>query len=134
MGCGEGPAVIVLDTHTWVWNAVAPKKLSRAARSTIDRATTIGISTMSCWEVTFLEATGRLRLDRGVRAWVTSALADDRITALPVSLEIALTAGAIATLRDPADRIIYATAVEHDALLVTRDERITAHDPARVVW
>lgn len=126
--------MIVLDTHVWVWHAVAPTKLSRAARSTIDRAATIGISTMSCWEVAFLEAAGRLRIDRGVRAWVTSALADERIVTLPLSVEIALAAGASSTLRDPADRIIYATAVEHNATLVSRDARLQEHDPERVLW
>jgi PIN domain nuclease of toxin-antitoxin system len=126
--------VIVLDTHTWIWHAAAPKRLSRAARSTIDRASAIGVSTMSCWEVALLEGTGRLRLDRGVRAWVAAALADDRITALPVSLNIALSAAASSALRDPVDRIIYATAVAHDATLVSRDSRIQEHDPKRVIW
>lgn len=126
--------MIVLDTHTWIWNAVAPKRLSRAARSTIDRATAIGISTISCWEVSFLATSGRLRLDRGTRAWVSAALADHRMTPLPVSLDIALVAGGLSTLRDPADRIIYATAVEHDAQLVSRDQRLHDLDPKRLVW
>jgi len=30
--------------------------------------------------------------------------------------------------------MIYATALEHDALLVTRDASIRAHDSARVIW
>ena len=50
------------------------------------------------------------------------------------SAEIALAAGNFRALRDPGDRIIYATAVEHDAALVTRDERLRELDPVRVVW
>ena len=36
--------------------------------------------------------------------------------------------------RDPADQLIYATAVEHDAVLVSRDGVIRDLDPRRVVW
>ena len=35
---------------------------------------------------------------------------------------------------DPIDRLIYATAVEHDARLITVDQRLRAADPARAVW
>ena len=54
---------------------------------------------------------------------------------LPVTREIALTGAAVAgRLRDPADQLIYATAVEHDAVLVSRDSLIRDLDPRRVVW
>jgi PIN domain nuclease of toxin-antitoxin system len=38
--------------------------------------------------------------------------------------------------RDPTDRIVYATAIEHGVKLVTRDEAIAEHDRPRslVVW
>jgi len=35
---------------------------------------------------------------------------------------------------DPADRLIYATAVAHGVRLITRDERISAFDPQRTIW
>ena len=38
--------------------------------------------------------------------------------------------------RDPTDRLIYATAVEHGVKLITKDEAIAEHDRPRslVVW
>ena len=89
---------------------------------------------MSCWEVALLEAAGKVKVDRGARAWVAAALGAERLQAVPVSVDIALRAGGLHGLHDPADRIIYATAVELDTPLVTRDERIAALDPARVIW
>lgn len=127
--------MIVLDTHTWLWSVVAPNRLSRPARSAIDRATEIGISTISFWEIALLEGAGRIRLTRGVRSWVRSALAaDPRLVALPVTPEIAIAAGSLVSMRDPGDSIIYATSVEHDAPLVSRDARLQEHDPKRVIW
>ncbi len=82
-----------------------------------------------------LERQNRLRLERGVLAWVRQALAHDRTQLLPVTGEIAVHAAAIgAAVPDPADGLIYATALEHGARLISRDARLKAHDPARVVW
>jgi PIN domain nuclease of toxin-antitoxin system len=126
--------VILLDTHVWLWHNVVPDRISRAGRATIERASEVGVSVMSCWELALLESAGRVELDRGVRAWVSRALADERTSAIPVTSDIALRAGGLHGLRDPADSVIYATAVELDLQLVTKDARITEHDPARVVW
>jgi len=127
--------VIVLDTHAWVWWRAASRRLSRAAAREVDRANSIGISTMSLWEVARLERAGRMVLDRGLSRWLSTALADDRIEVLPVSREIALTAAAVGGgVYDPTDQIIFATAVENDAMLVSRDQRLHDLDPTRLVW
>jgi PIN domain nuclease of toxin-antitoxin system len=127
--------VIVLDTHTWVWWRAASQRLSRTAAREVDRATSIGISTMSLWEVARLERAGRMTLDRGLARWLSTALADDRIEVLPVSREIALTAAAVGgEVYDPTDQLIFATAVENDAMLVSRDQRLHDLDPTRLVW
>ena len=127
--------MIVLDTHTWVWWRAASGRLSSTAAREIDRATSIGISTMSLWEVARLERAGRMALDRGLSRWLSTALADDRIEVLPVSREIALSAAAVGgEVFDPTDQVIFATAVENDAKLVSRDQRLHDLDPIRLVW
>jgi len=100
----------------------------------IDQAAEIGISAMSCWEVALLHAQGRMTIDRGVREWVRAAMTDERIRTVPISMDIAISAGELTTPRDPADRIIYATAVETGSRLVSRDAQLQDLDPARVVW
>ena len=90
---------------------------------------------MSIWEVARLERAGRMMLDRSLDRWLTAALADDRVAVIPVTPEIALTGAAFSgRLRDPADQLIYATAVEHDATLVSRDGIMRELDSRRVVW
>jgi PIN domain nuclease of toxin-antitoxin system len=90
---------------------------------------------MSIWEVARLERAGRMQLDRGLERWLAAALADDRVVVLPVTRAIALTGAAFANhLPDPADQLVYATAVEHRATLVSRDAAMLDLDPGRVVW
>lgn len=82
-----------------------------------------------------LEHAGKIDLDRGARSWTRATFAaDPRMTLLPVTPEIALTAGGLGRIREPGDSIIYATAVEHDASLVSRDGVLRELDPKRVIW
>jgi len=127
--------VIVLDTHVWLWVVIVPGRLSRTARRAIDRAPELGVATISFWEIALLDRLGRIRLDRSARSWARGSLAaDPRMVALPLTPEIALAAGELSAISEPGDSVIYATAVEHDAMLVSRDQRLLDLDPARVVW
>lgn len=119
----------------WLWWRIGSRELSQRAASEIGRADEIGVSAMSCWELTMLERRSKVRFERGASAWVRQALANDRTTLLPVTDRIAVRAGQLyPSLSDPADALVYATALEHDAMLVTRDAQIAAHDRERVIW
>jgi PIN domain nuclease of toxin-antitoxin system len=128
--------VIVLDTHVWLWQAAAPDRLSPAARSAIADATEVLVSTASCLEVAALVRKGRIALDRDVMSWVRTALAVPRFGAVDTTAEIATRAGSLPDPfpGDPADRLIYASALVSSVPLVTRDEAIRRFDPARTIW
>ena len=129
--------MIVLDTHAWLWWVAEPGRLSPAARRAIDDAETIGICTMSAWEVAMLVQRGRISLDRDVATWVRQALARRRIETLAPTADIAVAASLLDRERftgDPIDRVIYATARANRAALVTRDERIRRFDERLAVW
>ncbi len=129
--------MIVLDTHAWIWWVTDPKRLSALARETIAEATSIGVSTLSAWEVTMLVSRKRIALDRDVGVWVRQALAQPHVEPLPPSADIAIAAGLLDAQSfpgDPADRLIYATARANRARLVTRDAAIQAFDPQLTVW
>jgi PIN domain nuclease of toxin-antitoxin system len=129
--------LIVLDTHAWLWWVAEPHRLSQNAREAIDRADSLGIATISCWEVAMLAEAGRIELDRAVKTWVEQSLADVRTHPLPLTSAVAVGAALLGRegfVGDPADRIIYATARAAGASLLTRDEALRAFDPRSTVW
>ena len=131
---GYGP-VIVLDTHAWLWwNGDDPLLSSRAARE-IDKAETIYIASVSCFEIATAVRRKRLQLDRDVLLWLREALALPRVVLVPLSVEIAVSAGQLATRHgDRADRIIAATALDFGIPVVTKDRRLRRIHGLATVW
>ena len=129
--------MILLDTQVLVWLASARERLSSVAREKVESAQELAISVASVQEIAYLVARGRLTMDRSVETWISAALNIHGIRALAPTVSTALRAGSLDPAEfhgDPADRLIYATAVDHDALLVSADERLRDSDPARVIW
>lgn len=129
--------MIVLDTHAWLWWLADPTRLSPAARAAIDEADAIGVSSISCWELTMLVARGRISLDRDVAVWVRQALGHARVRQQALTPEMAVAAGQLDARGfpgDPADRFIYATAEAARARLVTRDDAIRRFDARTTIW
>jgi PIN domain nuclease of toxin-antitoxin system len=128
--------VIVVDTHAWLWWVNDATALSAPARRAIDGADTVGVPTISAMEVAALVRRGKITLDAEARTWVGQALALDRVLELPLTADVALEAGSFGDdfVGDPADRIIYATAIVAGSKLVTRDRFLRTYDPLRTVW
>jgi PIN domain nuclease of toxin-antitoxin system len=126
----------VLDTHTWVWWLDGDPRLSETARTVIESSDELGVSAISVWELATLERLGRLTLTPDIRTWARRALGHPRVEACMVTPEVALAAGSLLPPfpGDPADRIIFATALARGARLVTADRRLARQDPERVVW
>jgi PIN domain nuclease of toxin-antitoxin system len=130
--------LILLDTHVLVW-WVNGDRLSPAALSAIDDARKgggIGVSSISAWEIAMLVAAGRLALSMDVAAWLAAVEAIEGVSFVPVDNAIAV--GAVNLPgefhKDPADRIIVATARALGAELVSADGRIGAYKHVRAVW
>jgi PIN domain nuclease of toxin-antitoxin system len=129
--------LILLDTHALVWMVGAPERLSKAARETIAAEPELAIGLASVQEIAYLVVRGRLKMDRPVETWIGDALNVHAVRALAPTVSVALRAGSLDSKEfhgDPVDRLIYATAVEHDARLISADERLRSFDPQRVVW
>lgn len=127
---------MLLDTHVWVWyEEGAQARLSRAALAAIrshGQAGRVYVSPLSAWEVAALVAKGRLMLSLEVRAWVARALQAPGLRTAPLTAAVAVDAALLpgAAPRDPADRLLIATARAEGATLVTRDAQILAYGRA----
>jgi PIN domain nuclease of toxin-antitoxin system len=119
--------MFLLDTHVWIWTLeLETGRVGPRTRGFIDRWAAkdeLRVSAVSVFEVSALHAAGRLRLSRPLERWVRDALDPMGIRLVPLSADAALDAGTIgrATLPDPLDRLIAATARQMGATLVTRD-------------
>jgi len=127
--------VIVLDTHVWYWFAIDSPKLSKRARVAIADADVLGVSMMTCMEFARLVIRDRVQIDRHPVWWMREALTLPKVHLLDITIELANDA---ATLDwdhgDPADRMIVATAIAHEARVVSKDHRIRLFRPARAIW
>jgi PIN domain nuclease of toxin-antitoxin system len=121
--------VILLDTHVAIWfmrNDAALGKKARAMAVTALDEDQLAISAISFWEIALLIAKGRLRSLKDP-AEQRRLMMSAGIVELPLTGEIALLAVELENLHgDPADRFIAATAVVHDATLMTADELLLA--------
>jgi PIN domain nuclease of toxin-antitoxin system len=122
-------SVLVLDTHAWVWWLSKPQKLSRSQRSAIERARRHGgdrllLSIISGWEVALLVQGGRLRLPVPLERWLDQAMSIPGLEVAPLTVPIIAEAARLTGLRDPADMLIVATALQYGAPLLTNDGRI----------
>lgn len=130
--------MILLDTHVLVWTVADSKRLSRAALGAIERARRqdggLAISAITLWELALLLARGRIQAYGTVEASVR--LLSEGTVVRPITPEIA----ALSTQfpddypREPADRLIGATARAEALTLVTRDENIRRSPLIRTVW
>ncbi len=131
----------LLDTHVLLWWLSGGSRLSAAAAAAIETAERVLVSPISCWEIGMLARAGRIRLDRPIASWIARVFDDRRSAVAQLSPEAAGWAGALDDARfpgDPADRLIYATALEHRIPLISKDERLrefaAVAGDVRVVW
>ncbi len=112
---------VLLDTHVVHWWSAEPQKLSRAAARVIEEAEEVVIAAISWYELAWLATHDRIVLSVPVRAWLDEI--SSRVRTAGVTTAIADTAVALAESfpGDPADRLIYATALELGVPLVTKD-------------
>ena len=132
--------MIVLDTHTLVWWVSDQKRVGPKARKLIDAAVSAGarvaVSSISIWEIAMLVAAGRLEFTFEVNAWIDHVEAVPYFSFIPVDNRIAARAVQLVHFahKDPADRIIVATALGLGATLLTADQHLRAYDAVTTVW
>jgi PIN domain nuclease of toxin-antitoxin system len=115
--------MIVLDTHIWVdWIIGGATALPKTIVHAMQSEGHLAVSAISCFEVSLLVKRGKLELPLPVTEWLIEATVKSNIESLPITCEIAHQSVSLADIhRDPADRIIIATAIAHNAKLASID-------------
>ena len=127
---------VLLDTHVLHWWTAEPERISAEAHAAIIDADELAVASITWFELAWLAHHARVVVTMPVRTWLERLAS--AVRTVPASPAIADTAVALTTgfPGDPADRLIYATAVEHSWSLVTKDRRLRSHRHPRnpTVW
>jgi PIN domain nuclease of toxin-antitoxin system len=124
---------LLLDTHVVQWWSAEPERLSRPAADAVSSADELAVSAISWFELAWLATHERIVVSIPVRSWLAQLAT--RVRTVAITPAIADTAVALPSTfpGDPADRLIFATAVEHGWRLVTKDNRLRRHRHPRPI-
>ena len=118
--------MFLLDTHVWLWSLLDPTRLStKAIDALTESETALHLSSISLWESLLLSERGRIVLEPSPSAWLRNAMAESPVSEVPLSMDVVMASVSVnLPHRDPADRLIAATAKSLDLTLVTADRRL----------
>ncbi len=119
---------LLLDTHIWIWSVLEPQRLSPGLSQILGcHDHEKWLSPVSAWELGLLIEKGRFRSPWSAAAWIEKARQQVGWREAPFTYDVAFQA--IATplsWRDPADRLLVATARWYGLTLVTADRKLLA--------
>ena len=129
---------VVCDTHALLYWALAPKRLSAKAKRELERARERGelvCADISLWEIAMLADRGRVKLPVDTQLFLDDLQIALDLKVIPINAEIVnLTQTSFPANTDPADQLIGATAIHLKALLLTRDEKLSANKNLKAIW
>ena len=123
----------LLDTHVLLYWLLKDPRLADKQEKVIQRAdpaNPLWVPDISLWEVATLQSLGRIRLDLPLRDWLEAAVAPPLVQRVAISPAIAAEVASLPDSfhRDPADRLIVASARVMGATLLTSDQKIIEAD------
>lgn len=136
MGCN---AVILLDTCAIIWDALDQGKLTDKAKAAIKKAdehNALIISDISIWEISMLIKRSRVEVATTAANFINLFLESRNISVISISPEIAELSTNFGSEinNDPADRIITATSIIHNAQLITADLNLRQSELIDTIW
>lgn len=131
--------MLLLDTCAIIWDSLEPSKLSKKAKTAIEKADEnkeLIISDISIWEISMLVKKNRIQIEATATQLIKLYLQMRNIRVQPITPEIAELSVNFDSKKnkDPADRIISATSIIYNAKLLTSDKNLIANELIDTVW
>jgi len=126
----------LLDTHVWIWTQAEPNAIGGKARTLLETTRDdLCVSAVSSLEIARLVSAKLLQVQGSLDRWVRTAIDSIEARSIDVDHRIAIEAYKLPGRfhKDPADRLLVATARLNDLTLVTADERILAYRAVRTL-
>ncbi len=126
---------ILLDTCTFLWFQMAPRRIPRALLHTISLTETrLFLSAVVAWEIAVKWSAKRLALPYPPDEFIKRAREESRIETLPLFESAALQVAKLPRLHnDPFDRMLISQAIDHGLMLATPDPLIRQY-AVRTIW
>jgi PIN domain nuclease of toxin-antitoxin system len=129
----------LLDTHAWLWWISEDPRLSKKAKSGIEKSQhdeDLWVSLISIWELARKIEKRQLVLDRPLDQWLDQATTKPGLHIAEMTRPVLIESCRLPQPfpGDPADQIIVATARHEDAVLVTKDRNIRRYAHVRSLW
>ena len=130
--------LILLDTHIVLWLAFDATRLSKKAKTTVEEARQSGegvaISDITLLELAMLARKKRILLGLSLGSFLSEV--ERRFVVLPMNGHICVRAFALPSTypKDPADRVIAATALVQGLPLITADREIVRSHTVPTIW
>ena len=120
--------MILLDTSALLFWTLDQEKLPAATAEVIKAANSVALSSISIWEIGIKAQKGRLEIPYHIDEYAEKLKTVRNVEILPVDVPVWLKSLALDwSHRDPADRVIVATAVLNTCPLITSDRVIRAY-------
>jgi PIN domain nuclease of toxin-antitoxin system len=128
---------LLLDTWAILWAVAEPESLSADGRKSItDPEAEVFVSVISCAEIACAVERGRISLDRHWKSWFRDYTELNGWQPVPIDLGIMEEAYSLPEYshRDPADRVIVATARKLQLHVLTADRRMLDYPHVETIW
>ena len=124
----------ILDTCAFIWAVQNSPNLSPKVLAILNGDDDVFVSQASFWEIAIKQTTGKLDLDKDMFA-LEELCKTEEIQILPLELAYFERIKSLPLIhRDPFDRIIMASAIEEDLILLTDDSQIIKYQDVKTVW
>ena len=124
---------VLLDSHVLHWWSAEPRRISARAKAALEEAEELAVAGISWFELAWLARHERIIVNVPIRSWLAGLAADVRTIGVTPAIADSAVALPSSFPGDPADRLIFATAIEHGLRLVTKDHAIRDHTHPRAV-